>query len=104
MVSNSRILANAIRNKQQIRAVYEGFYREMCPYAMGWKGSKYQVLCFQFGGESSQPLPPDGQWQCMEVNRLTEVMVVEGPWYRGPGRTLPADSFDPGGIDVKAIN
>ncbi len=58
--------------------------------AKGITGSKdgvRHVLSFQFAGDSSQGLPPGGQWKCMEVDGLSNVSPREGLWFTGPRET-----------------
>lgn len=101
MATNAQILRTAIRNRQQVTGYYDGFYREMCPHAIGWKGSKYHVLSYQFAGQSSKALPPDGQWECMDVEGLSGLSAMNGPWHTGTSHTRPATCFDPGRIEVE---
>ena len=37
------LIKDAILNKKQITAVYDGYYREMCPHALGTKNGKQQA-------------------------------------------------------------
>lgn len=81
MASNAEILKNAILNKQQVRAHYDGYYREICPHVIGWKNGVHHVLVYQFAGDGSTPLPPDGQWKCMDVDKLEILSIASGPWH-----------------------
>ena len=101
MATNAQILRTAIRNRQQVTGYYDGFYREMCPHAIGWKGMKYHVLSFQFAGQSSKTLPPNGEWKCMDVDGLSGLSVSNGPWHTGPIHSRPSVCFDPGRIEVE---
>lgn len=101
MPGNEALLEEAIRNKKQVRGYYDGLYREMCPHAMGWKGSKYHVISYQFAGQSSRPLPPEGQWKCMDVDGISNLSIVDGPWHTGISHTKPATCFDSGRIEVE---
>ncbi|HEV2383385.1 MAG TPA: hypothetical protein VG206_26785 [Terriglobia bacterium] len=100
MASNSELLRFAITNKKQIRAYYDGFHREMCPHAMGWKNEVHHVLSFQFAGQSSRPLPPEGQWKCMDVDGLTALAVVDGPWITGSNHSKPQTCIDQIEVEV----
>lgn len=59
----------------------------MCPHVLG-RGPEGQVqaLFFQFGGESSKGLPPQGEWRCLRISELRDVCVRDGPWHTGPRR------------------
>jgi hypothetical protein len=92
--SNYEVLRTAIERKQQVKATYDGYYREMCPHAIGWKWGKHHVLSFQFAGESSRPLPPGGQWKCMDVDALSIVSVSEGAWRTGTMQSPPQTCID----------
>jgi hypothetical protein len=94
MASTADFLRDAIRNRKQVTCYYDSLYREMCPHAIGWKGSAYRVISFQFGGESSKGLPPGGQWKCMEVAGLTNVILRDGPWLTGASYTKPQTCID----------
>ena len=88
-MSTETLIVDAIRNKKQVTAYYDDHYREMCPHVIGYKSDKLQALFYQFGGESSSGLPPEGQWRCMEVDGLSQVDVVDGDgeWYTGESHT-----------------
>ena len=38
------------------------------------------VLAWQFGGESSGPLP---QWRCLKLANISNAHMREGPWHAG---------------------
>src|SRR5882724_11554948 len=57
------LLYQAIEEKKQVIAMYDGYLREMCPHVLGSKDGVRHVLLFQFAGDSSQGLPPGGQWK-----------------------------------------
>ncbi len=81
MPSTADLLKVAISNKQQVKANYDGYYRELCPHAIGWKGGAHHVMSFQFAGQSSRPLPVGGQWKCMDVDKLQILSICDGPWH-----------------------
>src|SRR5438445_12776593 len=83
------MVAEAIRNKRQVLATYHGLRREMCPHVLGrGPDGQVQALFFQFGGESGKRLPPQGDWRCLRLAELSDVLVRDGPWHTGP-RRLP---------------
>ena len=94
MPTNAQVLKTAISQKQQVKANYDGYYRELCPHAIGWKNGAYHVISFQFAGQSSRPLPPGGQWKCMDVDRLEIVSVSDGPWHTNDDHTRPQTCID----------
>jgi hypothetical protein len=80
------LLYQAIEEKKQVVAMYDGYLREMCPHVLGSKDGVRHVLLFQFAGDSSQGLPPGGQWICMDVDGLSDMSLREGSWFTGPRR------------------
>jgi hypothetical protein len=95
------LLYQAIQNKQQVVATYDGYHREMCPHVLGYKDGVRHVLSFQFAGDSSKGLPPGGQWKCMDVDGLSNVSLQEGPWITGPHKTgKPQTCVDEADISV----
>lgn len=81
----SEELRQAIRERKQVIAFYQGRRREMCPHVLGWKddGTR-RCLFYQFAGETSKgpigPSNPPG-WRCMEVDRLTQLHLRDGGWH-----------------------
>ena len=80
------LLKQAIFNMQQVIATYNGFRREMCPHALGFKNGIAHCLFYQFGGQSSSgPIIPGSvqNWRCIPVDGLSEVIIQNGPWHTG---------------------
>ncbi len=102
MPTNFELLRQAILEKKQIVANYDGLPRELCPHVLGWKDGVSHVLSFQFAGQSSKGLPPEGQWKCMNVDRLSNLMLRDGPWRTGVRKTnRPQSCVDLNQIDVE---
>lgn len=83
------VIRDAIINKRQVLAFYDGFYREMCPHTLGTTNGDRRALFFQFAGESSRGLPPSGMWRCMSLSGLRDVQVRDGDWHTGTSHTRP---------------
>ena len=85
-----QIFRQAIINKQQITCTYNGLYREICPHTLGLnhKGGE-QALSYQFAGESSQGLPPDGEWRCMKLDGVVNAKIKDGPWHTRDDHSRP---------------
>lgn len=81
---SSALLATAIREKKQVLASYEGYPREFCPHALGYKDNEERVLVYQFGGSSSNG-PVRGQWKCFVVSKLFNMSLRNGTWHTDPG-------------------
>jgi general stress protein 26 len=76
-----RVLWHAIRARKQVTCTYRGNYREFCPTILGYKkDGREAVLVFQFGGESTNPLP---NWRCFDVAGLKDIQQRDGPWHGG---------------------
>ena len=67
--------------KKPFSCTYNGLRREVCAHTLGTKNGKEQVLVFQFAGESSKGLPPEGEWRCMPVAGIQDFQEIDGPWH-----------------------
>jgi hypothetical protein len=90
------LIRQAITEKKQIIAVYDGLPREMCPHVLGTNKKGYpQCLFYQFAGESSRGIFPltDANafqnWRCLDVGKLSDVQIREGEWYSISRHTRP---------------
>ncbi|HET9847819.1 MAG TPA: hypothetical protein VFR68_04605 [Candidatus Dormibacteraeota bacterium] len=79
------LIRQAIERKQQVLGFYHGYYREMCPHAIGLnKRSEPQALFYQFAGGSSRPLGPPASpqnWRCIRIDDLSNVSLRDGEWH-----------------------
>jgi hypothetical protein len=83
-------LRDAVVNKKQISCTYRGLVREICPHVIGLgKDGQEMVLSFQFAGQSSKGLPPGGEWRCMRVDEMAQVVSRAGPWHTGDNHSRP---------------
>lgn len=94
------VIRAATLARRQVVATYKGYRRELCPHVLGIKNGRPQALFFQFGGGSSSALPPGGQWRCIPVDGLKDVVVRDGPWHTGVGHERLETCVDT--IDVEA--
>jgi hypothetical protein len=88
------LVRQAILDRDQVIASYNGYRREMCPHVLGTKGGRRQALFYQFAGGSSSGLPPGGEWRCIPVDQLTDVEVRPGEWHTGIGHSRPQTCVD----------
>ena len=107
-MATADVLKDAIRNKRQVTAMFDGFPREFCPHAIGWKGptekkanTTYHVIGYQFGGSSKSGLPPGGQWRCFPVDGLSDVASRAGEWHTGDNHTKPNTCIDQNRIELE---
>ena len=98
------LLKQAILNKQQVIATYNGYRREMCPHALGKKNGKEHCLFYQFAGESSSgPIIPgsDKNWRCIPVNGLEDVTIRDGEWHTAHNHSRRQTCIDDIDVEVK---
>lgn len=103
-MSTYEIIKDAILNKKQIIATYQGYVRELCPHAIGTKNGREQALFYQFGGYSSQgrivPGSPSN-WRCLPIDGLSNISVRNGDWHTAGNHSIAQTCVDL--IDVEVI-
>jgi hypothetical protein len=77
------LFEDALRHRKQILCMYNGYPRELCPIMLGHTDEQEMALTYQFAGKSSKPLPPGGQWRCLELSNVSDVQLRNGPWRAG---------------------
>ena len=98
------LLKQAIIKKQQVIATYNGYYREMCPHALGTKNGREQCLFYQFGGQSSSGLIIPGSeknWRCIPVSGLENVSVRNGEWHTAYDHSKKQTCIDHVDVEVR---
>lgn len=97
------LVRQAIIDKNQVVATYDGHRREMCPHVIGTaKAGHKQTLFYQFAGSSESGLGPDGSgenWRCIPIDGLSAVTVRPGDWHTAPNHSRPQKCVDK--IDVE---
>lgn len=99
------VVREAILTGRAVRAVYRGRERLVCPHVIGRKNNtrRAQALFYQFGGQSSTGLEPDGSpanWRCMFLDWLDSVEIIDGEdWHTAPNHSRPQTCVDQ--IDVE---
>jgi hypothetical protein len=75
------LFRNAILTEQQVVCLYAGGIRELCPHIIGTnRRGEEVVLAWQFGGDSSGPLP---QWRCLKLADVSNARMRAGRWHEG---------------------
>ena len=75
------VFRNAILAEKQVVCSYEGRPRELCPHIIGTnRNGEEVVLAWQFGGDSSGPLP---QWRCLRLAGVKDARMRNGSWHVG---------------------
>ena len=80
------LLSQAIKDKKQVFANYEGYSRQFCPHVLGYKNNELRVLGYQFAGTSSHG-SVTGQWKCFVVANLSSIALHKGPWLTDPSHS-----------------
>ena len=90
-LTNYGVLRQAVDEMKQVRCVYHGLYRELCIHIIGQrKDGTDGVLAFQFAGKTSKgTLPPEGEWRCLEVSKIEQIELRDGPWHTSDRHTRP---------------
>jgi hypothetical protein len=52
------------------------------------------VFAFQFGGDSTSRLPPQGDWRCFDLAGVTDVQLRDGQWHSGTRHTKTKPAFN----------
>lgn len=108
-MSTADVLKAAISQKLQVTATYDGYAREFCPHAIGWKKptqknphDSHKVIVYQFGGYTSDgPIPAGGGWKCFEVDGLSNIATQQGGWQTGANHTQPNTCMDQDRIELE---
>ena len=104
-----KLFLRATRGRMQIICVYRGHRRELCPILLGRTGLEKKSLVFQFAGDTSDgPTLSPGDWKCLKLIDVRDVLLRPGPWRSGDrhstGQTCmkmveydvnPPSSYDP---------
>lgn len=90
----------AMRLRKQIVCMYGGYPRELCPIILGHSQGQEKALTYQFGGRSKSGLPPQGEWRCLWLSKVSEVQLRDGPWFAGSRHTQPQGCVEIVDLDV----
>ena len=96
-------LKQAILNKQQVVATYNGVVREFCPHVLGRKGDRQHVLVYQFGAHGIPNRPVGAGWRCFDVQRLQDLSTRPGPWHSAANVYSPQSCLDTIDVVVQAF-
>jgi hypothetical protein len=83
-MSVHEVLRQAITFKRCVRIRTDGFSRDICPHALGFKEGSPRVLAFQYDGSSVSGLAGGGQWRAFFVHDIREATIIAGDWRTGP--------------------
>jgi phosphoglycerate dehydrogenase-like enzyme len=120
--STYEAVQQAIINKDQVIASYNGQRMELCPHIIGTKNGRERALFYMFSDSiaanpyaSAAPKPDNAQttsgmgasddadnWICIFIDSLTLVWTRRGPWHSAPTKSRPRDCIDE--IDVEVTS
>jgi hypothetical protein len=110
------LIRRAMLRKSPIQAIYLHRRRMLCPHVLGTnKDGRLQVLCYQFGGESSRGLEhgnSPANWRCIPLNGLSEIELLDLPWRSGAKHSniqtcieyIEVDAEDPSKNGTKRVS
>ncbi len=102
--SNYLLVYEAIRGRRPIAAMYHDLPRLFCAHRLGRnREGEFRVLCYQYSGESESGLAPPGSsanWRCIALDKLSGVLVLDGPWRTAPNHSRPASCIVDPDIDA----
>jgi hypothetical protein len=90
----------AMRMRKQIVCTYGGYPRELCPIILSHSQGQEKALTYQFGGQSKSGLPPQGEWRCLWLSKVSDVQLRDGPWFAGSSHTRPQGCVEIVDLDV----
>jgi hypothetical protein len=95
-----RQFAQAMATRKQILCAYDGYPRELCAIILGHSKGQEKALTFQFAGQSKSGLPPQGEWRCLWLSKVSTVRLRDGAWHAGTKHTQPQGCVEDVDIDV----
>jgi hypothetical protein len=95
-----QLMRKAMAERKQVVCFFGGFPREVCPIIIGRGKGRERVFVYQFGGGSSTGLRPGGDWRCLDLARVTNVALRDGPWIVGGSHTREQPCIDEVDLDV----
>ena len=94
------LFEQAMRARKQILCLYDGSARELCPIILGHSQNQEKALTYQFGGQSRSGLPRAGQWRCLWLAKVSNVLLRDGQWHAGTAHTQPQGCVEIVDFDV----
>jgi hypothetical protein len=95
-----RLFAQAMAERKQVLCSYGGYRRELCPIILGHTKGAEMALTYQFAGESSTVLPPEGQWRCLALANVSDASLRDGKWHSGGNHQQPSNCVEDVDLDI----
>jgi hypothetical protein len=86
--------------RKPIFCIYDGYPRELCPIILGHSQGEEKALTYQFGGQSKSGLPPEGEWRCLWLSKVSNIELRDGTWRAGARHTRPQGCVEIVDLDV----
>lgn len=84
------IIRQAVLDKCSLTAIYQGHIRHFSPHAIGRSNDgNANVMGYQYAGQTSTQLPPDGEWRCFEVRQLSNIQRNGDGWHTREDHSKP---------------
>jgi hypothetical protein len=96
---NYRLFAEAMAARRPIVCMYDGYPRAICPIILGHSDGQEKALTFQFEGSGSRG-PVRGQWRCLDLAKVTDGELIDGPWRSGSSHSQPQGCVKEVDLDV----
>jgi hypothetical protein len=82
-------LKRAILGKRCVTGRHKGSERHFAPHAVGFTADGTPAaFVYQYGGETSSHLPPQGDWRCFLVHDLADLRPNDHRWRTAPNYSL----------------
>jgi hypothetical protein len=94
------LFEQAMTLRKQVLCMYGGYPRELCPIILGHSQQQEKALTYQFGGKSKSGLPPQGEWRCLWLSKVSDVQLRDGPWLAGSSHVQPQGCVEIVDLDV----
>jgi hypothetical protein len=94
------LFRQAMAERKQIVCFYGGHRRELRSIILGHSRDEEKALTFQFGGDSSRGLPPGGEWRCLRLAAVSDVVLRDGRWHAGASHSRPQGCVETVDFDV----
>jgi hypothetical protein len=95
-----QLFEQAMTSRKQVLCSYDGRLRELCPVILGHTNGQEVALVYQFGGQSKSGLPPRGQWKCLSLSKVSNILLRDGPWHTGSGHNKAQHCVQEVDLDV----
>ena len=95
-----KLFEQAMTSRKQVLCSYDEYHRELCPVILGHTNGQEVALAYQFAGQSKSQLPPQGQWKCFLLSKVSNIQLRNGPWHAGSSHIRPQGCVKTVDLDV----